>query len=190
MIHAAVLPVGAAHITNDIAIGLQVDIDVAEMIKVRYGVCRPDAINRKEMINAMMEDGGEKIDNISRKEVAEIIEARMDELFDLVEKELKKITKQALFPGGVIIVGGGAQMNGVVEFAKNRLKLPAHVGIPEYVDGVVDQLASPQYATAVGLCLLGFDAEEKSTGSRIFPSSGPAGQSGELIKKWLKMFLP
>ena len=65
-----------------------------------------------------------KIDNISRKEVAEIIEARMDELFDLVEKELKKITKQALFPGGVIIVGGGAQMNGVVEFAKKPLKLP------------------------------------------------------------------
>ena len=90
MIHAAVLPVGAAHITNDIAIGLQVDIDIAEMIKVRYGVCRPDTINRKEMIDTMMEDGGEKIDNISRKEVAEIIEARMDELFDLVEKELKK----------------------------------------------------------------------------------------------------
>ena len=190
MIHAAVLPVGAAHITNDIAIGLQVDIDVAEMIKVRYGVCRPDTINRKEMIDTMMEEGGEKIDNISRKEVAEIIEARMDELFDLVEKELKKITKQVLFPGGVVIVGGGAQMGGIVEFAKNRLKLPAHVGVPDHIDGIVDQLASPQYATAVGLCLLGFDAEEKSTGSRIFPSSGPAGRSGEWMKKILKMFLP
>lgn len=190
MIHAAVLPVGAAHITNDIAIGLQVDVDVAEMIKVRYGVCRPDTINRKEMITMALEDSTEKIDNISRKEVAEIIEARMDELFDLVEKELKKITKQVLFPGGVVIVGGGAQMGGVVEFAKQRLKLPAHVGVPECVDGVVDQLASPQYATAVGLCLLGFDAQEKSGGLRIFPSSGPSARSGEWMRKWLKMFLP
>ena len=84
----------------------------------------------------------------------------------------------------MVIVGGGAQMGGIVEFAKNRLKLPAHVGIPDNIDGVVDQLASPQYATAVGLCLLGFDAEEKSTGSRIFPSSGPAGRSGEWMKRY------
>ena len=186
MIHAAVLPVGAAHITNDIAIGLQVDIDVAEMIKVRYGVCRPDAINRKEMIHITAEESGEKIDNISRKEVAEIIEARMDELFDLVEKELKKITKQVLFPGGVVIVGGGAQMNGMVEFAKQRLKLPAHVGVPDRVDGVVDQLASPQYATAVGLCLL----TETSLVPPVITGQGVWDQSMRAMKKALRMFLP
>lgn len=190
MTHAAVLPIGSAHITNDIAIGLQIDIDLAEMIKVRYGVCKPEAINKKEMITIAPDGGDERTDNISRKEVAEIIEARMDELFDLFDKEIKKVTKQALFPAGVVIVGGGALMGGVVDFAKGRMKLPAHVGIPERIDGVVDQLASPQYATSVGLCLYGFEIEEKEEGPRMFLPGGIGEGSGKVVRKWLKMFLP
>ena len=189
MVHAAVLPVGSAHVTNDIAIGLQTDVDIAEMIKVRYGVCKPESVNKKEMISVAVGEGGEKIDNVSRREVAEIIEARMEEVFDLVDKELKKIARQALYPAGVIVVGGGAHMAGVGEFAKRRLRLPAHIGIPEHVDGVVDQLAAPQYATAVGLCLVGLDAEEKGERGGAFLSLLP-GASGEWLRRWFRIFLP
>ncbi len=181
MIHAATLPVGSAHITNDIAIGLQADIDIAETIKMRYGVCRPETINKKEMIRFSSEDGSEQIDNVSRKEVAEIIEARIEELFELVDKELKKISRQALFPAGVVLVGGGANMAGVAEFAKNYLQLPAHIGAPHFVEGMTDNYAAPQYASAAGLCLMGISAEEEERAGRRW---------GDMIKKVLKAFLP
>lgn len=189
MIHTAVLPVGSGHVTNDIAIGLQADIDVAEMIKVRFGVCKPESVHKKEMINVSLGEGDEKIENVSRKEVAEIIEARMDELFELVDKEIKKISKQALFPAGVVLVGGGAQMTGMVDFAKERLRLPAHIGAPgQQVDGVVDQLESPQYATAIGLCLVGLDMEEKGDAQGMFQFL--SGRSRDRLRRWVRNFLP
>ncbi|MBI1755345.1 cell division protein FtsA [Candidatus Azambacteria bacterium] len=187
MIHAATLPVGSAHITNDIAIGLQAGIDIAETIKTRYGVCRPEQINKKEMIRIPSDDGSEQIDNVSRKEVGQIIEARLDELFELADKELKKISRQVLFPAGVVVIGGGANMTGMAEFAKDRLRLPAHIGAPEHIDGVVDQLAGPQYATAVGLCLMGLEAEEKGGSMGVFRISG---RFGERVRRWFKAFLP
>ncbi|OGD34166.1 cell division protein FtsA [Candidatus Azambacteria bacterium RIFCSPLOWO2_01_FULL_46_25] len=191
MIHTAVLPVGAAHITNDIAIGLRIDVDLAEVIKQKYGVCNPAAINKKELISISLPDGSETLENVSRREVAEIIEARMDELFELVEKELKKISRQALFPAGVVLSGGGARMNGITEFCKDRLKLPAHVGVPEGVDGIIDQIASPEYATAIGLCLWGNDALEQNGTSGMFPFMGAAGRaSGSFLKRWLREFRP
>lgn len=191
LIHASVLPVGGTHITNDIAIGLRVDVDIAEIIKLEYGVCRPDIINKKELINLNADDAGAKAENISRKEVAEIIEARTEELFELAGKELKKISKQALFPAGVVLTGGGAKMIGVVDFAKDYLKLPAQASVPENVEGVVDQIANPQYATVVGLCLLGLDLEEDKILPGLFPIGGVSEMSSDnWAKKWFKMFLP
>ena len=191
LVHAAILPVGSMHITNDIAIGLRIDVDLAEVIKQKYGVCNPAAINKKELISISLPDGSETLENVSRREVAEIIEARMDELFELVEKELKKISRQALFPAGVVLSGGGARMNGITEFCKDRLKLPAHVGVPEGVDGIIDQIASPEYATAIGLCLWGNDALEQNGTSGMFPFMGAAGRaSGSFLKRWLREFRP
>lgn len=191
LIHTAVLPVGGTHITNDIAIGLRISVDDAEIIKLEYGVCRPEAINKKELINLNADGASDKIINVSRKEVAEIIEARTEELFELAEKELKKISKQALFPAGVVLTGGGAKMIGVVDFAKDYLKLPARASIPENVEGIVDQVANPQCATAVGLCLLGLDIEEDKVLPGLFPIGGISEMSSESwAKRWFKMFLP
>lgn len=187
MIHAAVLPVGSAHITNDIAVGLQADIDIAEMIKVRFGVCRPDAINKKEMIQVARQEGQDAAENISRREVAEIIEARMEELFELAEKELKKIPRAVLFPAGVVVVGGGANMTGMAEFAKEHLRLPAHIGVPVDIEGVVDQLASPQYATAMGLVRAGWEAEEKGAGSGMISSFS---SGSDWVRRLFRAFLP
>jgi len=191
LIHAAVLPIGGMHVTNDIAIGLRVNVDMAETIKLEYGVCKPDIINKKEMINLDPENGSEKATNVSRKEVAEIIEARMEELFEMAEKELKKISKQALFPAGVVLTGGSAKMIGAVDFAKDYLRLPAQASAPENIEGIVDQIAGPQYATAVGLCLLGLDVEEGKAPPGLFPAGGASeNNSSGALRKWFKMFLP
>ncbi|MDH4129306.1 MAG: cell division protein FtsA, partial [Spirochaetota bacterium] len=106
MIHSQVLPVGSAHITNDIAIGLRTSIDVAERVKLEYGSALPWEINKKETID-LTKVGGEG--EVSRHELAEIIEARVNEIIDLVNKELKKIDRQGLLPAGIVLVGGGAK---------------------------------------------------------------------------------
>ena len=143
------------------------------------------------MINLDPENGSEKTTNVSRKEVAEIIEARMEELFEMAEKELKKISKQALFPAGVVLTGGSAKMIGAVDFAKDYLRLPAQASAPENIEGIVDQITGPQYATAVGLCLLGLDVEEGKAPPGLFPAGGASeNNSSGALRKWFKMFLP
>ena len=122
ILHCAILPVGQMHVTNDIAIGLRVSIDVAEKIKLAYGTARVAEVKKSEIIDLakMGEAGG----NVSRQEVAEIMEARLAEIFDLVNKELKKIDRVGFLPAGIVLTGGGAKIKGIVEFAKQRLKLP------------------------------------------------------------------
>lgn len=190
LVYTAVLPVGAAHITNDIAIGLRTEIDVAEKIKIEYGSATPDAINKKEMINLSelgFGDGG----SVSKKHVAEIIQARLEEIFELAGKELKKISKQGLLPGGVVLVGGGSKIPQITELARDYMKLPAKVGVPgEGFDGIVDQIASPEYAVAAGLVLRASDAIDQ--GQDYSSRSGTHAVKGlfDKLMKAFKVFMP
>jgi len=181
LIHIAFLPIGSAHITNDIAIGLQIDIDLAEIIKIRYGVCKSAGIPKKEMLHIAEDDALRHIDNISRKEVVEIIEARIEELFELIDKELKKVSPHILFPAGIIITGGGAHMEGISEFARDYLHLPAHVGILYTTPDINGPYAIPLYATAVGLCLAGIEEKNKED---------YYDRWGIRTKRWFQSFLP
>lgn len=150
IVHAQVLPVGSGHITNDIAIGLRTDIDTAERIKLEYGACLSEDISKKDMID-LAKIGSNGRAQASKKEVAEIIEARLEEIFDLTNKELKKIGKQGLLPAGVVLLGGGAKLPGIVELAKKCLKLPVQMGAPVEINGLAEYINDPFYATAVGL---------------------------------------
>lgn len=150
IIHTQILPIGSGHITNDIAIGLRTNIDVAEKVKIDYGICLPSEVSKKETID-LTKVGHQEPGQAMKKDIAEIIEARMEEIFDLTSKELKKIGKQELLPAGVVLLGGGAKLPGIVELAKKSLKLPAQIGFPQEVDGLVDHIEDPSYATAVGL---------------------------------------
>lgn len=150
IVHAQVLPVGSGHITNDIAIGLRTDIDTAERIKLEYGACLSEDISKKDMID-LAKIGGSGRAQASKKEVSEIIEARLEEIFDLTNKELKKIGKQGLLPAGVVLLGGGAKLPGIVELAKKCLKLPVQMGAPTEINGLAEYINDPFYATAVGL---------------------------------------
>ncbi len=134
LLHIHILPVGSAHITNDIAIGLRTSIETAEKVKLTYGSCLPSEVTKKDNIDLSKID--EKEEGVAnRKEIAKIIEARIEEIFDLINKELKKIVRARLLPSGVIFVGGGSKMPVIIELAKARLILPVQVGYPPDMDG-------------------------------------------------------
>lgn len=185
-IHAAVFPVGSFHISNDIAIGLQLDFDVAEHIKVTYGHCDADEISRKDVITGEMVAGS--IDfSISRKEVAHIIQARLEEIFELANKELSKIGKAALLPGGATLIGGGAKTAGIVDFAKKELRLSARLGQFEHVEGLVGRIDPVFFANAVGLAKWKLETAENS--SKPFSNSILKEAWGK-FKKIFQGFLP
>jgi len=183
IIHSCILPVGSSHITNDIAIGLRSDIDLAEMVKLEYGAALISEINKKDIINLSKLASQEKR-MVPRVQVVEIIEARLIEIFELVNKELKRIDRQGLLPAGVVLLGGGAKMPGLVDLAKEGLKLPAQVGFPLELEGIVEEVDDPAFATAVGLVLWNMDEQFKSEGPRMVNSIV------EKIRGWLRGFLP
>ncbi len=186
IIHSQVLPIGASHITNDIAIGLKTSIDVAERVKLEYGSVLPNEINKKEVVDLSKLEGEEGM--VPRRHIAEIIEARMSEILDLVNKELKKIDRQALLPGGIVLVGGGAKTPGLIDLTKKTLALPVQIGFPTEIEGLVDKVDDPSFATAVGLIKPQF-FDQKDIRENVSERKS-LSQIGFKIKKWLKGFLP
>ena len=189
LLHAHVLPVGSSHITNDIAIGLRTTIDLAERVKLQYGLALPSEVKKKETINLSELDENEE-GEIDKREVAKIIEARVCEIFDLVNKELKKIGKQKLLPAGVILVGGGSLLPNIVDLAKQELGLPAELGIPSEVEGIMEGIDDPSFATATGLVLWGLKMGEGSDQKSILSEIPSASTTINKIKGWFRAFLP
>ena len=176
LIHLAILPIGSGNITNDIAIGLKIDIDIAERIKIEYGSCLFKGPNKREKI----EIGEEEPLIFSQKQLTEIIEARVSEIFGEVNKELKKISREKLLPAGIVLTGGGAKLPKMVELAKKELKLPAKLGKPQGIP----ELDDPNLSTVCGLVLGGADLEEEKIGP-------PLGKGiGNKIKRIFKIFIP
>ncbi len=188
ILQTKILPVGSSHITNDIAILLRTSVDVAEKVKLEFGTCLPGDIDRKDMVD-LEKLGGEG--KHSKKELAEIIEARVAELAELINEELKKIDREGLLPAGVILVGGGAKLPGLCDLMKDKLKLPIQIGFPSEFDGVVEKIDDPSFATAAGLITWLAEGTEpgrnKLLNLPLLPSFG--GTVGKM-KKWLKEFMP
>lgn len=147
--HVAVIPIGSMHITNDLAIGLKTDLDIAEEVKVAHATV--DVQPAKRDIRIKMHS---KEHIFKAEDVAMITESRVEELFEYVQKELVRIHRAHKLPGGVVIVGGAAKMPGIAEFAKERLQLAARIGRLQSVSGLIDTVADPAYASAVGLMML------------------------------------
>lgn len=191
MIHMAVLPIGGGHITNDIAIGLRTSVETAEKIKISFGSALPGEIDKKEQINLAEFDPKEE-GSVSRKHIAEIIEARAEEIFFLVEKELKKINRSALLPAGVVLVGGSAKLHGMVDLAKRVLKLPAQTGFPVELSGLIDKTDDPGFSAVIGMLL--WITDERNVVERKDASKGSGGAAGKKLAKdfihWMEKFLP
>lgn len=194
LLHTAVIPVGAGHITNDIAIGLRTSVDTAEKIKIEYGVATPQEVSKKEDIDLAKIDSQEE-GLVSRYHVAEIIEARLEEIFKLVNKELSSIKRSGLLPAGAVLTGGGAKLPFVNDVAKRILGLPTQVGYPARLGGMMNEVDDPSFATAVGLILWSDEQSEVLrlgiTGVKVFDNiSRGAEYTVSKMKKWLGKFLP
>lgn len=181
--HAAVIPVGSMHITNDIAIGLRTSLESAEKIKVNYGSAIPSTISEQEKINMNTIDP-QDTQRIERRYLAEIIHARLMEILNLIREELKKIGKDGLLPAGVVLTGGGSKMEDLVELAKEELRLPVEIGLPVIeIDGLIDKMTDGVYSTSVGLILYGLENPIEAvhiSGEKIVDKA----------RSFLKQFLP
>jgi len=171
LLHAAVLPIGSAHITSDIAIGLRCPINLAEKIKVKYGSAKSDQFSKKDEIDisdiVQEENLTDEITVISRRYVSEIIEARVEEIFEKVDAELKKIDRSGMLPAGVCLIGGGSKLGDIIDIAKKRLRLPACLGGNRLVATVVDKVNDLEYLTALGLVAWGDQLTKYSDNSNI-----------------------
>ncbi len=147
--HTKTLPIGGYHITNDVAIGLRAPFDVAEQVKKQYGDCRPDQI-AADYTFAVEPFGGERI-NVGRQDLAHVIEARVEEIFQLILEEIKRSGYGGLLPAGIVLAGGTAQLRGITAVAERILNVPARVASPKNVVGLVDDLNNPAHASSVGL---------------------------------------
>jgi cell division protein FtsA len=148
--YVAVLPIGGMHITNDLAIGLKTDLDIAEAVKVGRARLGSEAAKQADLHI--------KINNheyvFKSEEVTMIVEARVEELLEYVDKELGRIHRSHKLPGGVVLVGGTAKLPGLAEITRDKLELAARTGKVRNVSGLVDKVADPSYYAATGLMML------------------------------------
>lgn len=172
LVHAGGFPYGASHITNDIAIVVRTSVDVAEAIKLRYGHAIPEEVPKKEMIH-LSEFIPEDETTILRREISEIIEARFSDIFELINKEVKKINRTQLLPAGAVLIGGGARIPGMIQIAKRELHLPAELGELRRFSQYVHERDRSQLATVIGLVEWG-SSREGSFLSELRESRAPS----------------
>jgi len=170
--HTSVIALGGNHITNDISYGLRTPVQSAEIIKKKYGCAYADLVSEDELIE-VESVAGHQSKKVSRKFIAEIIQPRMEEIFGLVQRELKISGFDELVAAGAVITGGGALLTGTVELAEKKLNMPVRIGYPDKVSGLVDKVASPLFATGVGLILYGLKNKDlselyKTKGENLF----------------------
>lgn len=175
--HVAVLPIGGMHVTNDLAIGLKTDLDVAERVKLEHASLA-GATNKKTVTVKL----GAAAHSFDYADVEMITEARLEELFEYVDKELGRIRKSRKLPGGAVLTGGTARLPGMADFAKDKLQLPARIGHLQNIGGLVDTVEGSDYCTVVGLMLLDMLLLPSLPGSQL-PA---AGTTFGMVEGWLK----
>jgi len=184
LLHTKILPVGAGHITNDLAIALKIPVEVAEKLKISYGYAMAKDVPGKESVDLKKIDVSMK-GNPSRKFISEVVESRLSEICELVNNELKSLGKQGRLPGGAVIVGGGAKLPGVAELFKSELRLATNIGLPipsAFESGpssTMEFLESSEYALVLGLILWGNELNPR-----------PRRAKELAIVKFIKNFLP
>ncbi len=187
--HTMVLAVGGNHITSDIAHGLRLSISQAEEIKKQHGYAMESEVRPEESFNVRA-FGEEKPIQVSRGELANIIEARVEEIFDLVLQEIKRSGYDGLLPAGMVLTGGSSLLPGIRGLASKVLGLPVRIARPENLVGLTDQLNSPAYSTSVGLLNWALLMNETNP-ENLSPRPGPKGAIDlERFKSWLKKLLP
>ncbi|MBI2051273.1 cell division protein FtsA [Candidatus Roizmanbacteria bacterium] len=197
--HSSSIPIGARHITNDIAVGLRVSLDSAEKIKLHLGKKLPVSIRRDEKKHNVLDLSAlhlpEHLDDVSMQTLIDgIIGSRIEEIYKLIGEEIEKSGFAQSAPSGLVITGGGALTAGISELGRKIIGMPIRVGTPDRVIGLLDEVLDPQYASTVGLILYGRkNIIEYESGlkkfNKIFKDFS-VGSSFEKVKNLIKQFIP
>lgn len=172
--HTAVLAFAGDAITSDIAVGLRTPIAEAESIKVERGACLKDALESDESLEvSAIGEGKRRV--LDTEILVEIINARLEEIFQLVIDEMDRIGVRSQMNAGVVLTGGTANMRGIQDLAEQMFELPARVGVPTGFEGIVDAIAEPQFTTAAGLTRFAFE-NNRSPAEEKLPSKGLLGK--------------
>ncbi len=186
--HTAIIPVGGNHVTQDITYWMRVPFGLAEQVKIQRGHADMNAVNESEVFP--VEPFGGEILPVSRRDLAMVIEARFEEIFELVEKEIKRSGYAGLLRAGAVITGGSSQLPGYRDLASRIINLPVRLAHPERITGIADTLKNPAYSTSVGLLRLGLEMDTMS-GPELAASMGlPVSNWGRRMNDFLRRFLP
>lgn len=192
--HTMVLPVGGNHITQDIAMGLRLPVSQAEDVKKQRGHAVRAEVGAEEYFS--IRPFGEDQDvQINRQDLALIIEERVDELFRLIMKEVKRSGYDGLLPAGLVLTGGASSLPGIKKVASRVMGMPVRTAQPENLTGLVEKLNAPAYSTSVGLLrwaatMRDHDVVHSSGQNRRSRSRGEKNMDLEGIKNWMKRLLP
>lgn len=185
LVYASVLPVGGFQVSNDLAVGLRTPFAAAEEIKLRHGYALPELLEDDRTIDVSAFDTGDGRP-VSRRQVSEIIEPRLEETFELVLDQLERASLRNL-PAGVVLCGGTAQLAGIRRLAAEIFRAPVRIGTSTGIYGLTDQISTPAYATSIGLLKWGLDQEFEPPSSR---GGLPLSNIGSAVTNWLRNFLP
>ncbi|MCC6474981.1 MAG: cell division protein FtsA, partial [Burkholderiales bacterium] len=180
--HTAVVPIAGDQITNDIAMALRTPTSDAEDLKIRYGC----ALRQLADASAMIEVpgvGDRPARELSRQVLAEVVEPRVEELYSLVQKVLRESGYEELLSSGVVLTGGSAVMQGMVELGEEIFHMPVRLGLPRYSGGLAEVIRSPRYSTVVGLLLEGKAQMERGLRAR---QNGSFKQVLARMKEWFQ----
>ena len=176
--HTAVIPIAGDQVTNDIAVALRTPTQHAEEIKLKYACALTQLASPDETIE-VPSIGDRPPRRLSRQTLAEVVEPRYEELLTLIQSELRRSGFEDLVAGGVVLTGGSAKMEGLIDLAEEVFHMPVRLGIPQYVTGLVDVVRNPIHATGVGLLLFG----HRNRAARLPENVG----GGSLKSVWNRM---
>lgn len=177
--HTAVISVGGWHVTNDISQGLHLPYEIAETVKIEYGHADPSTIDPGDVFT-VPQFGEEYMSRVRRTDLSYIVQARIEELFQLVLQEVKYSAYDGLLSAGAVLTGGSAQLPGIKHIAGEVLRMPVRIAKPEGLSGMADQLRHPSYSTSVGLLRLGLimDREDERRGRVLRDNGGTRAEEG------------
>ena len=180
--HTAVIPIAGDQITNDIAMALRTPTKDAEDIKIKYGCALRQLANDAPIEVPGVGERGTRM--LSRQTLAEVIEPRVEELYSLVQAELRRSGFEDLLSSGIVITGGSSAMQGMVELGEEIFHMPVRLGLPRYVGGLADVVKTPRFATAIGLLHYGMEQQQRNAVARM--QSASFGDVLARMKAWMQ----
>ena len=189
--HTSVLPVGGYHLTHDLVAGLRAPFSAVEDLKTEFGSALPSHINPEETVE-LEAFGGQRHKEVSRRRLAEILQARVEEILEMIYIDAKRAGFDEMIAAGLVLTGGTASLHGIDELAEQVLGMPVRTGVPRGIHGLADSLNSPAYAASVGLLRWSIMENGHNGHKPSFSFKSPFQFTGvmETARRWLKALIP